>query len=232
MRRSTSDWTATAVLDHLGALGTEENRQGMARFGIDASRAFGVPLSVLRPFSKDLRKSPDLAGDLWATGFHEARLLAIFITPPKAMTAELTQRWLDDIHSWDLCDQLTSVHARRDDSGVLVPVLVADEREFVKRGGFALIAWRAVHAKAAPDEEFLECFDFIRAASTDDRNFVWKAVHWALRQIGKRSANLNGPALDLGEDLLRSENRTARKIGRETVKELSSPKVRSRLGLD
>ncbi|MEM8700869.1 MAG: DNA alkylation repair protein [Pseudomonadota bacterium] len=220
------------MLEHLGELGTEENRQGMARFGIDASRAFGVPLSVLRPFSKELRKSPDLASDLWATGFHEARLLAIFITPPKAMTSKLTQCWLDDINSWDLCDQLTSVHALREDSGVLVPVLVADEREFIKRGGFALIAWRAVHAKAAPDQAFLDCFDFIRAASTDERNFVWKAVHWALRQIGKRSAALHGPALGLGKELALSDDRTARKIGRATVKELSSPKVRGRLGLD
>lgn len=232
MHRSTSDWTAKAVLEHLGALGTEENRQGLARFGIDASKAFGVPLSVLRPFSKELGKSPDLAGDLWATGFHEARLLAILITPLKAMTADLTQRWLDDVQSWDLCDQLTNVHARRADSAALVPVFVSDEREFVKRAGFALIAWRAVHAKTAPDQAFLDCFDLIRDASTDERNFVWKAVHWALRQIGKRSADLHGPALSLGEELARSENRTARKIGRETVKELSLPKVRSRLGLD
>lgn len=231
MSRSTSDWTAKAVLERLGELGTEQNRQGMARFGIDASKAFGVPLSVLRPFSKDLGKSPDLARDLWASGFHEAKLLAILITPPKAMTAELTQRWLDDIQSWDLCDQLTNVHARRADSGALVPVLVTNEREFIKRGGFALIAWRAVHAKAAPDQEFLNYFGFIRAASTDDRKFVWKAVHWALRQIGKRSADLHGPALSLGEELTRSGDRTARKIGRETVKELSSPKVRARLGL-
>lgn len=232
MHRSTSDWTAKAVLEHLGDLGTEENRQGLARFGIDASKAFGVPLSVLRPFSKKLGKSPDLAGDLWATGFHEARLLAILITPPKAMTADLTQRWLDDVESWDLCDQLTNVHARRADSAALVPVLVSDAREFVKRAGFALIAWRAVHAKTAPDQAFLDCFDLIRDASTDERNFVWKAVHWALRQIGKRSADLHGPALSLGEELARSEHRTARKIGRETVKELSLPKVRSRLGLD
>lgn len=231
MHRSTSDWTATAVLEHLGELGTEKNRQGMARFGIDASRAFGVPLSVLRPFSRELGSSPDLAGDLWASGFHEARLLAILITPPKAMTAELTRRWLGDINSWDLCDQLTNVHARRADSGALVPVLVASEREFVKRAGFALIAWRAVHAKAAPDQEFLDCFDFIREASTDERNFVWKAVHWALRQIGKRSADLHGPALSLGEELATSDDRTARRIGRETVKELSSPKVRERLGI-
>lgn len=231
MRHDPSEWTAQAVLQHLGDLGTEENRQGMARFGIDASRAFGVPLSVLRPFSRKLGKSLDLAGELWASGFHEARLLAILITPPKAMTAALMQRWLDDIQSWDLCDQLTNVYARRPDSGALVADLVASEREFVKRAGFALIAWRAVHAKTAPDQAFLDCFAFIRAASTDDRNFVWKAVHWALRQIGKRSASLYGPALSLGEELARSDDRTARRIGRETVKELSSPKVRERLGI-
>lgn len=231
MRHDPSEWTSKAILQHLGDLGTEENRQGMARFGIDASRAFGVPLSVLRPFSRKLGTSPELADDLWASGFHEARLLAIMITVPKAMTPDLMRCWLDDIRSWDLCDQLTNVYARRPDSGALVAELVTSEREFVKRAGFALIAWRAVHAKTAPDKDFLDCFAFIRDASKDERNFVWKAVHWALRQIGKRSADLHGPALSLGEELARSDDRTARKIGRETVKELSSPKVRERLGI-
>lgn len=224
-------WSVDLVLAELKDHGSEQGRAGLARFGIDASNAFGVPMSVLRPLARRIGKSPDLVQDLWKTGFHEARLLAILLTPPKAMTVEMATSWLEETHSWDLCDQLTNVLARCTDSGALVAVYAADEREFVKRAAFALIAWRAVHAKTAPDEEFQGYFELIRKASGDERNFVWKAVHWALRQIGKRSANLHGPALALAHELHSSEDKTARKIGREAVRELSSDKVLSRLGM-
>ncbi|MCV0424607.1 MAG: DNA alkylation repair protein [Roseibium sp.] len=225
------NWTLESILEELSAQGSEENRVGMARFGIDASSAFGVPMSVLRPFSRQICRSPELAPSLWETGFHEARLLAILLTPPKAMTPELATRWLDDVQSWDLCDQLTNILARRRDSNLQVAQFAADDREFVKRAAFALIAWRAVHAKIAPDSEFLEHLGLIRQAATDERNFVWKAVHWALRQIGKRSQPLHGPALALAEELSSSEDKTSRRVGREAAKELSSEKVRLRLGV-
>ncbi|WP_415717116.1 DNA alkylation repair protein [Roseibium sp.] len=231
MSAGTTGWTVTTVLDELKANGSEDNRAGMARFGIDTTHAFGVPMSVLRPLARRIGKSPDLARELWATGFHEARLLAILLTPPKAMSSELATAWLEDIGSWDLCDQLTNVLARQKESDRLVAPFAADEREFVKRAAFALIAWRAVHAKSAPDEEFHDYFELIQNASGDGRNFVWKAVHWALRQIGKRSAALHGHALALAQELHASEDKTARKIGREAVRELSSDKVLVRLGL-
>ncbi|MES0879073.1 DNA alkylation repair protein [Roseibium sp. SCP14] len=229
--KQTDNWTSKAVVAELRTLGTEENRAGLARFGIDASRAFGVPMSVLRPFARRIGKSPELAQELWESQYHEARLLAILITPPKAMTADRASRWLEDVQSWDLCDQLTNVLARRKDSDQLVLVYADDDREFVKRAAFALIASRAVHAKSAPDTEFLNHLELIRNAATDDRNFVWKAVHWALRQIGKRSKDLHGAALAVAEDLQSAEDRTARRVGREAVRELSSEKIRTRLGV-
>lgn len=222
-------FTLDSVLNDLRDAGTEANRAGMARFGIETDRAFGVPLSVLRPLARSIGASPDLARELWASGFHEARLLAILLTPPRHLAPELALEWLNDIGSWDLCDQLTNVLARRTGSNELVPALAADEREFVRRAAFALIAWRAVHAKKAPDSEFLDYLQVIRTAATDERNFVWKAVHWALRQIGKRSLPLHGAALELAEDLAVSGNRTARKVGAAAVRELSSEKVLSRL---
>lgn len=226
------DWTTDAVLSELRTSGSEENRAGLARFGIDASNAFGVPMSVLRPLARQIGKSPDLALELWATSYHEARLLAILLTPPKAMTPEVATRWLEDVQSWDLCDQLTGVLARRPQSDQLVGVFASDDREFIKRAAFALIAWRAVHAKTAPDREFLDYLDLIRQGATDGRNFVWKAVHWALRQIGKRSSSLHGPALTLAQDLVASDDKISRRVGKEAVKELSSDKVLSRLGID
>ncbi|MEE2867670.1 MAG: DNA alkylation repair protein [Pseudomonadota bacterium] len=222
-------FTLENVLNDLREAGTEPNRAGMARFGIETDRAFGVPLSVLRPLARSIGPSPDLARELWASGFHEARLLAILLTPPRHLAPELALQWLNDIDSWDLCDQLMNVLARRAGSNELVPALAADEREFVRRAAFALIAWRAVHAKIAPETEFLDDFPLIRAAATDERNFVWKAVHWALRQIGKRSLPLHGAALAIAEDLAASENRTARKVGNAAARELSSEKVLNRL---
>nr|WP_282449194.1 DNA alkylation repair protein [Roseibium sp. CAU 1639] len=213
--------------------GSEANRSGMARFGIETSKAFGVPLSVLRPLARRIRQSPErlpgLAQDLWESGWHEARLLAILLTPHRSLSPELALSWLNDIESWDLCDQLTNVLARRAGSNELVAALVADEREFVRRAGFALIAWRAVHAKSAPNSEFIEDLDLIEHFADDERNFVWKAVHWALRQIGKRSADLHQPALALAEALSASEDKTARKVGRAAARELTSEKVLARL---
>ncbi|WP_428675141.1 DNA alkylation repair protein [Roseibium sp.] len=224
------DWTPEAILSELRSAGSEENRAGLARFGIDASQAFGVPLSILRPFAKRIGKSPELAIALWDTGFHEARLLAILITPPKALPPERAMVWLSDIQSWDLCDQLTNVLARQAGSDALAPRFAADDREFVRRAGFALIAWRAVHAKKAPDAEFLSHMELIRIHARDSRNFVWKAVHWALRQIGKRSASLHPPALALAFELSEADDKTARKVGKAALKELTSEKVLTRLG--
>jgi len=205
----------------------------MARFGIDASRAFGVPLSVLRPLARKVGHSPEaapgLAQQLWESGWHEARLMAILLTPPKVLTPELALSWLEDIQSWDLCDQLTNVLARRAGSNELVPALAADEREFVRRAAFALIAWRAVHAKTAPDSEFAGYLDLIERFADDGRNFVWKAVHWALRQIGKRSAELHQPALALANTLSASTDKTRRKVGRAAARDLTSEKVLARL---
>jgi 3-methyladenine DNA glycosylase AlkD len=222
-------FTLEGIFNDLREAGTETNRAGMARFGIETDHAFGVPLSVLRPLARSIGPCPDLARDLWGSGFHEARLMAILLTPPKDLAPELALEWLNDIGSWDLCDQLTNVLARRAGSNELVPALAADEREFVRRAAFALMARRAVHAKTAPDSEFLSYLPLIRAAATDERNFVWKAVHWALRQIGKRSLPLHGASLAVAEDLAASENRTARKVGNAAVRELSSEKVLSRL---
>lgn len=230
-KSSGEDWSFDRVLDTLTALGSEENRAGMARFGIETSKAFGVPMAELRPLARRIGKHENLADELWASGYHEARLLAILTIPQAALTDERALRWLSEIRSWDHCDQLTNVLARREGSDGLIAPLAANEEEFLRRAAFALIAWRAVHAKKSPDTEFLSYLPLIRTAASDPRNFVWKAVHWALRQIGKRSASLHGPALQLAEELSENQNKTVRRVGRESFRELNSDKVRQRLSI-
>lgn len=226
---SGEDWSLDLVLDTLTALGSEENRAGMARFGIETSKAFGVPMGELRPLARCIGKQENLACELWASANHEARLLAILIIPQTALTNERALHWLSEIRSWDHCDQLTNVLARREGSDALIAPLAANEEEFLRRAAFALIAWRAIHAKNSPDTEFLSYLPLIRTAASDPRNFVWKAVHWALRQIGKRSASLHSPALKLAEELFEDPNKTVRRVGRKAFRELNSDKVRQRL---
>ncbi|MEP1934789.1 MAG: DNA alkylation repair protein [Roseibium sp.] len=223
------DWTAEAVLDELRTLGSEKNRAGMARFGIETGKALGISMAVLRPFAKRVGKSSDLAKELWQTSFHEARLLAILITPPKELTGELATIWLADVNSWDLCDQLAGVFARNEVSSTLIENYCKDEREFVRRAGFALIAWRALPSSKTSEEELLGYFPLIELGSTDTRNYVWKAVHWALRQIGKKSLPLHTPALNLARKLETSSDKTTRRVGREAARELSSDKIMDRL---
>lgn len=223
------EWSLEAVLEELRNAGSEHNRAGMKRFGINVEKAFGIPMAVTRPLAKRIGRNSDLSDALWASGYHEARILAGLIADPRKITLAQMDAWTAEFNSWDLCDQICAVFAKTDHAPERIPVYIADEREFVRRAGFAMIAWRAVHAKKAPDTEFLAYLNLIEANSGDPRNFVLKAVHWALRQIGKRSWSLHAPALDLAQRLSASRDKAERRVGREALRELSSDKVRARL---
>jgi 3-methyladenine DNA glycosylase AlkD len=232
-----------AVLDELRGLGSENDRAGMARYGINVENAFGVSVYELRRVAKRLGTDHDLALSLWATGNHEARLLACFVDDPAAVTEKQLEAWAADFDSWDVCDMATTdlfdktVHAW--------PTAVAwagRDEEWVKRGGFALMAGLAVHDKSAPDQAFLELLPLIEREACDDRNFVRKAVNWALRNIGKRNRALNSAAIACAERIRASANekagaergggpgaRSARWVATDALHELASDKVRARL---
>lgn len=215
---------AKTVLAELAALGSEENRAGMARFGINTERAFGVSMTSMKPLVRKYRRNHDLAAALWASGRHEARILAVLIDEPKRVTPEQMDEWVAAFDSWDLCDQACmKLFVRTPYVVEKVGQWAADEREYVRRAAFALIAGHAVHAKKEPPDVFLAFLPIIERYADDDRNFVKKAVNWALRQIGKRSPDLHPPALALAEKLAASDNRTRRWIGRDAVKELTDP---------
>jgi len=219
-----------AVLAELSAMGSQEGRAGMARFGINADRAFGVSMTAMKPLGRRLKRDHELALALWATGAHEARILAALIADPKEVTPALMDDWAADFDSWDVCDQVSmKLFARTPYVAQKVEQWAADEREFVRRAAFATIAGYAVAAKKAPDATFRAFFPVIERCATDPRNFVKKAVNWALRQVGKRSVTLHRPALALAEKLAASKDRTARWIGRDAAKELTDPKQIRRL---
>jgi 3-methyladenine DNA glycosylase AlkD len=221
-------WSVEDVVDHLRSLGSEENRAGMARFGIATDRAFGIGNTELRPLGRKLKRDHARAQALWETGWREARLVASFTDELGKVTRAQAWRWAGDFASWEIVDTVSDLFV---EAGLLdlVPDFAADEREFVRRTAFAMMAWAAVHRKAEPDATFLAWLDLVERHSTDPRNFVRKAVNWALRQIGKRSMALHAPALALAERLAASDDRTARWIGKDAVRELSTAATLDRI---
>ncbi len=223
------DWDVDAVTAWLEANRSADNIAGMDRFGIVTETAYGIPNSALRPLARKIKRNHDRALALWQTGIREARILAGFTDEPKKVTVEQAVSWAQDFNSWEIVDHAASLFI---DAGLheeLIGRFAADEREFVRRAGFAMMAWGAVHLKTQPDALMESWLPLIEEHAGDDRNFVKKAVNWALRQIGKRSMALHGPALALAEQLANRPDKAARWIGRDAVRELTSPKTLDRL---
>ena len=222
--------SVAAVIAELKALGTEKNRAGMARFGINTDKAFGVSIAAMTPLIRKYRHNHALAGALWASGYHEARILAAFVEEPDKVGKTQMNAWTADFDSWDVCDQVSMrVFAKTPYVADRVQRWARDSHEFVRRAAFATIAGYAVADKTGADETFLAFLPLIEAHATDPRNFVRKAVNWALRQIGKRSTGLHGPALALARKLASGDDKTARWIGTDAARELSDPKQIARL---
>jgi 3-methyladenine DNA glycosylase AlkD len=201
--------------------GSKRSREGMARFGIETSKALGVPVKDIRAVAKGLKKDHALAADLWATGIHEARILATIVDEPPKVTAAQMDAWAGAIDSWDLCDQACgNLFDRTPHAWTKAVEWSRRQEEFVKRAGFALMACLAWHRKEAEDSSFSGFFMEIERASHDPRNFVKKAVNWALRQIGKERPGLRDRAISCARRLSMSEDRTARWIGSDALREL------------
>jgi 3-methyladenine DNA glycosylase AlkD len=222
-------WTADEVIAHLRTLGTDENRAGMARFGINTATALGIGNTPLRTLARRIKRNHERALELWASNIREARLLAGFTGEPPKLTREQCRAWAAEFDSWEIVDGTSDLFVDTPFWRELIEEFADDEREFVRRTAFSMLAWAAVHLKKEPDATFIGYLSLVDAHARDPRNFVKKAVNWALRQIGKRSTALHGPALALAERLAASDDRTARWIGKDAVKELTSDPVRERL---
>lgn len=223
------DWSAERTIDYLRSLRSPENIAGMARYGIETSSALGISNAVLHPLASKLKRDHQRAAELWASGIREARMLAMYSDDPKQVTVEQALAMADDFASWEIVDEAADLFCASGLVDELIPEFAANEREFVRRAAFAMMASGAVHLKKRPDTDILAWLPMIEKHATDERNFVRKAVNWALRNIGKRSLACHGPALALAERLASSDNRTARWIGKDAVKELSAEKTLERL---
>jgi 3-methyladenine DNA glycosylase AlkD len=208
----------------------QKNIDGMARFGIVVDKAHGVPLNELRLLAKRIGKNHDLAWRLWATGIHDARLLAIFVEKPALVNKTQMDRWVREFDSWDICDGCC-VHLFRKTPFAfeMAERWTKARAEYIRRAGFALLATLAVHEKATDDAVFLGFFHAIRSAATDERNFVKKAVNWALRQIGKKNLHLHEEAIKCAAELIEMDSKSSRWIGRDALRELQDPKIVARI---
>jgi len=218
------------IIERIKKLSKPENVEGMARYGINPKNNLGVSIYELRPLAKQIGVNHELALKLWDSKIHDARLLAIFIDDPKEVTAEQMDAWANDFDSWDICDQAcTSLFDLSPLAYEKVYEWADKEEEFVKRGAFSLIAGLAVHDKKASDEQFISFLTMIKKQSTDERNYVRKAVNWALRNIGKRNPGLNKKALQTAKEIKQIESKTARWIANDAIRELESKKIQEKL---
>lgn len=218
------------ILKKLRALGDPRARAGMARFGISVRRAYGIRVPILRRVAREMGRSHALAQKLWKSGIHEARHLAAMIGEPAKVTAKEMERWARDFDSWDVVDGACwNLFGSTPHAWKKAAEWSRRKEEYVKRAGFALMAYFAIHDKAAKNARFERLLPLIRRGASDERNFVKKAVNWALRQIGKRNRRLNKLAVKAAKQIRRMKSPAARWIAADALRELTSPAVQRRL---
>ncbi len=218
------------LLQKLESLGSEEVRAGMQRFGIDATNAKGISTPMLKRLAREIGRDHELASELWASGVFEARALAALIEEPAKVTPAQMERWTRAFDSWAICDACCCYSYRLTPHAWSKAVAWAGAKtEFVKRAGFALMAYLAVHDKTAHDAKFEKLLPLMERESGDNRPFVKKAVNWALRQIGKRNKRLNAKAIATAKRIRAMGTASARWIAADALRELQSDKVQERL---
>jgi len=229
------------VIKKIKLLKKSENIEGMVRFGIrPKAKVYGVPIPEIRRLAKIILQSSakdvnnhKLALKLWNSKIHEAKILASIIANPQRMTEGQANKWVNNFDSWDVCDQVCmNLFNRTKFAHKIVFTFVRRKDEFAKRAAFALMAALAFHDKKAKDKDFIKFFPLIKLSSTDERNFVKKAVNWALRQIGKRNIKLNEKAIKLAKEIIKIDSKSAKWIAKDALRELTCRAVQERLRKD
>ncbi|MDI6025977.1 DNA alkylation repair protein [Corticibacterium sp. UT-5YL-CI-8] len=221
--------TAADIVAHLQTLRSEENIAGMARFGIRTETALGISNPDLRGIARAVKRNHVRALQLWDSDIREARLVGLYTADPEQTDEALARRWAYAFNSWEIVDTAADLFVEAQLHRSLIEEFAADEREFVRRTAFAMIAGAAVHLKQEPDATFIGWLPLIERHSSDERNFVRKAVNWALRNIGKRNGACHAEALAMARKLAASSGKAERWIGSDAVRELTSAKILERI---
>jgi 3-methyladenine DNA glycosylase AlkD len=217
------------VIARLKAQANPNNVAGMARYGISTTNTLGISINTLRKMAKEIGKDHELALKLWDSGFHEARILASFIDEPEKVTEAQLEHWVSDFDSWDVVDQISELISKTPFVIKKIHDWAGRDEEFVKRAAFSLIAELSAHDKKMADNEFEPFFELIKNAADDERNYVKKAVNWALRNIGKRNKALNQRAIEVARVIKQMDSKAARWIAADVLRELTGEAVQKRL---
>ena len=219
--------TLEEALGKLQAQARPDQLEGMARFGIATDRRLGLSVPTMRRIAKELGKDHKLALALWKTGIPEAQIVATLVDPPEKLTEKQMDAWVKDLKSWDVCDQVCgNLFDKSPLAWKKAREWAGREEEFVRRAAFALMAYLAWHDKEAGDEAFIQLLPVVQQAADDERNFVKKAVNWALRGIGKRNARLKKAAIQTAREIQATDSKAARWIAADALRELARPKRR------
>ena len=223
-------WSCARALRELRSLGEQRNVDGMARYGIRAKVVYGVAKPKMDELARRIGRDHELALEVWDTGVHDARILAGMIDVSEQVTSKQMERWVHDFDNWDVCDG-TCCHlfVFAEPAWKKAVEWSGRREEFIKRAGFALMAYLAYRDKTAANAKFLPLLPMIAREAHDERNFVRKAVNWALRNIGKRNVRLNRAAIREAEKIRKQNSRAARWIAADALRELNSEAVQARL---
>lgn len=221
---------AEEIVNKLKLKANPKNVEGMARFGINPENTLGVSVPFIRALAKEAGKDNELSAKLWETGIHEARITATMTANPLTFPEKLLEEWVKDLDSWDTCDQFCSNLAAKTPFAYDKAFLWCKrDEEFIKRAGFVIMARFAVTAKKADDEFFSPFFEEMVKGARDERNYVKKAVNWALRQIGKKNQNLNRQAIAAAKKIKKLDTPAALWIAADALRELEGEAVQERL---
>jgi 3-methyladenine DNA glycosylase AlkD len=230
MSKPPSKIAYTTIIKKLKSLANPESVAGMARYGINPKKNYGISVTTLRKLAREIGKDHQLAQKLWKTGIRDARILAASIDDPQLVSEKQMEQWVIDIDSWDVCDHCCGHLFDKSQFAYKKAVEWSARSEtFVKRAGFSLIAWLSVHDKKADDKNFLAFLPILLRESTDSRNYIKKAVNWALRQIGKRNQFLNRKALETATHIKKINSKSAQWIAADAIRELTNPVIQKRV---
>lgn len=222
--------TVEEVIDRLKRNADLSQVEGMGRYGMSTEGRLGVKVPEMRRIAKEIGTDHDLALKLWQTGLAEARIVAGMVADPHSLTGEQMDAWVAQLDSWDVCDQLCMNLLEKSPFALQkIHEWSQREEEFVKRAAFALIACLAWHDKKLDDSFFTDLLPLVQEGANDERNYVKKAVSWALRHIGKRNRSLNAHAIRAAEQIAEQDTRAARWVAADVLRELTNEKIQSRL---
>ncbi len=218
------------VLNRLKSMSNPEWAEKSRYFGVESKNIYGISNPKIRELAKEIGTDHSLALELWESGIHEAMILATLIDSPQQVTEQQMEKWVKGIDSWSTCDSCCgNLFDRTSFAYRKAAEWTKRKREYEKRAGFSLMAYLSVHDKKSDDKEFLKFLPMTKREAHDDRNFVKKAVNWALREIGKRSMKLNREATKTAKQIRLMKERSARWIAADAIRELESEAVQKRL---